>query len=468
MDAKNKRMVMKFGGTSIKDEEMIDKVVSIIKKKHDKGIELVVVVSAFAGTTDQLIEVAEKTKTGSKEEALNLVEKIKRRHLSVSEKVFEEEEIRKNVLEEIESKINELKNFIENVKEIGDRELDFFMSFGEKLSAPVISGALREKNISSIHMTGKEAGVITDNVFGEAKPLEESSKYIKRNLSELLTEKIPVVTGFIGGSEDGDITTLGRGGSDYTASLIGKAIEADEIWIWSDVSGVLTCDPSIMPEAKPLKSISYREAMELSYFGASVLHPKSIKPAIENNIPVIVKNTYNTEANGTKIVKEMKKVEGVVKGVSVEEKVALLNISGLGMLGTPGVAANILDSLASKNINVKMISTGSCEPTISVLIDEKDLKKANRLLKQDLEKGPVEDISYEEDVAVVSVVGAGMAGTPGVAGRVFSTMGKNEINIRMISQGSSEFNISFVIKEKDIKKGVKALHSEFDLEKIGV
>lgn len=460
------KIVMKFGGTSIKNDDLIERVVSIIGKKYSENVGLVIVVSAFAGTTDKLIEAADLVKEGNREAALNLIRGIEDRYKDVASKVVEDQKLLQNVFEDIDSRVSELKTFVNNVNKIDDRELDFFMSFGEKLSAPVVSAALKDKNISSTHLTGKEAGVLTNNAYGRAQPLDRSEKEIRKNILPLLENKVPIVTGFIGSSTEGDITTLGRGGSDYTASLIGEAIGADEIWIWTDVSGVLTCDPKIMPEAKPLKTISHREAMELSYFGANVLHPKSIEPAIKNNIPVIVKNTYEPRAEGTRIVRKEEKIEGVVKGISVEENVALLNISGFGMVGTPGVAANILASLANENINVIMISTGSCEPTISVLIDDDDLEKAKYFLKRDLRNGPVEDISFEEDVAAISVVGAGMAGTPGVAGKVFQTMGKNNINIKMISQGSSEFNISFVIKEKDVKKGVRSLHQAFNLEKM--
>lgn len=460
------KIVMKFGGTSIENEDLIERVVSIIRNKYSSGIDLVVVVSAFSGTTDKLIKAADLVRDGDVEEAIELVAEIKKRYKEVANEVVSDKEVKEEVFEEIDSRINDLKTFISNVNQIGDRELDFFMSFGERLSAPIISGALRDKGIRSSYLTGKEAGIITDNVHGRARPVEGSQEEINEKLRPFLEREVPVVTGFIASSESGDVTTLGRGGSDYTASLIGEAINADEIWIWTDVSGVLTCDPKIMPEAKPLKTISYREAMELSYFGANVLHPKSIEPSIKNDIPVIVKNTYKPEAEGSKIVKEEEKVEGVVKGISVETDVALINVSGFGMLGTPGVASSILNSLARGNINVVMISTGSCEPTISLLVDKTDLDKANRLLKENLRDGPIEEVSYEKDVAAVSVVGAGMAGTPGVAGRVFRTMGENGINIRMISQGSSEFNISFVIKEKDVEEGVKALHSEFNLEEM--
>ncbi|PTD94608.1 aspartate kinase, monofunctional class [archaeon SCG-AAA382B04] len=460
------KIVMKFGGTSIESEDLIERVVSIIKEKYERDIGLVVVVSAFSGTTDNLIEISDFVRDNKRKKAIELVEEVEKRYIEVAKNVIKKENIREEVFDELDSRINELKTFVKNVDSVKERELDFFMSFGERLSAPIISGALCDEGVSSSPLTGKEAGVLTNDIYGDARPLDESEKKIRETLSPLIEEEVPIVTGFIGSSKEGDITTLGRGGSDYTASIIGEAIKADEIWIWTDVSGVLTCDPSIMSNAKPLKSISYREALELSYFGADVLHPKSIEPAIENNIPVIVKNTYNPSAEGTKIVKEEEKIKGVVKGISIEDNVALLNVSGIGMLGKPGVAANILDYLANENINVKMISTGSCEPTISILIDERELEKANDLLKKDLGASVIEEVCYEKDVAAISVVGAGMAGTPGVAGRVFSTMGNSEVNIKMISQGSSEFNISFVIKEKDVEESVKALHSEFGLENI--
>jgi aspartate kinase len=272
-----------------------------------------------------------------------------------------------------------------------------------------------------------------------------------------------VVTGFIAKDEKGTITTLGRGGSDLSASLIGAAIDADEIWFWKETSGVMTTDPKIVPVAKPIPSISYREAMELSYFGAKVLHPRAIEPAIRKGVPVRVKCTFDPDLPGTQIVQGDVRKEGVIKAVTLHKNVALLNISGAGMIGTPGVAARAFTALASAGINIVMISQGSSEANISMIIEEKQLEKAEEAIRSEFPRDLVKDISNNRDVCAVAVVGAGMAGTPGVAARVFKAMGHARINVMVISQGSSEHNISFVVSSKDGERAVQELHREFGL-----
>ncbi|UOY10291.1 aspartate kinase [Methanonatronarchaeum sp. AMET6-2] len=460
------RVVMKFGGTSVKDAEMIKRVASITKEKYNEGVEVVVVVSAMSGTTDQLLQIGENLKKRRKQEAHDLINQIEDRHKETAQKLLSNNELVDSVLVEIDEIIGELRLLAEEMDNFIDRSFDYLMSFGERLSAPIVSAALQDNNVPSTHLTGREAGVITNQCYGSAIPLSESNKRIKESVLPLLNESIPVITGFIGCSKNGDITTLGRGGSDYSASTIGRAIEADEIWIWTDVDGLLTTDPRVVPEAQTLRRISYREAMELSFFGAEVLHPKSIEPAIEKNIPVRVKNTFNPGFEGTLIVKDEEKVEGVVKGVSAERDVALVNISGMDIIGTPGIAADAFGALAEADINIIMISTGSSEPTISLLVDEKDLPRAIKALETEFSNNTIEEITHDPEVSVITVVGSGMAGTPGIAGRVFTAMGQEKINIIMISQGSSEFNISFVIKNQETDKALKSLHKEFGLGNI--
>ncbi|WGI17632.1 aspartate kinase [Methanonatronarchaeum sp. AMET-Sl] len=460
------RVVMKFGGTSVKDAEMIKKVASITHEKYSGGVEVVVVVSAMSGTTDQLLEIGENLKKGKKQKANQLIDEIETRHKNTINQVISDKKLLGEVLGEVGEVFGELRLLADEMDNFIDRSFDYLMSFGERLSAPIVSAAIQDIGVPSTHLTGREAGVITNQCYGSAIPLSESNKRIKESVLPLLNESVPVITGFIGCSKNGDITTLGRGGSDYSASTIGRAIDADEIWIWTDVDGLLTTDPSVVPDAKTLKRISYREAMELSFFGAEVLHPKSIEPAIEKNIPVRVKNTYKPSFKGTLIVKDEEKVEGVVKGVSAERDVALVNITGMDIIGTPGIAADAFGALANADINIIMISTGSSEPTISLLVDEKDLSRATKALKTEFSDNTIEEITSDPEVSVITVVGSGMAGTPGIAGRVFTAIGRKKINIIMISQGSSEFNISFVIKNNQTKKALTQLHKEFGLHNI--
>jgi len=273
-----------------------------------------------------------------------------------------------------------------------------------------------------------------------------------------------VICGFIAENEAGIITTLGRGGSDFTASIVGAAIKADEIWLWKEVDGIMTTDPNIVPEAKPIPVISYIEAMELSYFGAKVLHPRAIEPAIRHGIPVRVKNTFRPEVPGTIVVKDQKQSKDIVKAVTVIKNVALINISGAGMVGTIGVAARVFTALANAGVNIVMISQGSSEANISLVVDEMHLDKAVKGIRTEFKNGIIKEITPDRNISVVAVVGAGMANTPGVAGRVFAALGKAQVNVIMISQGSSQHNISFAVSKEGAKKAVSVLHKEFCLE----
>ncbi|MEM3063112.1 MAG: aspartate kinase, partial [Nitrososphaerota archaeon] len=320
------------------------------------------------------------------------------------------------------------------------------------------------------YYSGGEAGIITDSNFGEAKPLMNVTKYqIRERILPLLDKKIiPIISGFIAFNQEGMITTLGRGGSDYTATIIGSAIKADETWIWTDVDGLMTADPKIVPFAKTLHELSFLEAIEMAVFGAKYMHPKALEPAMEENIPVRIRNLFNQENPGTLITKEVKIIERkIVKAVTSINDVALITVSGIGMIGTPGIAAKIFDTLGKNNINILMISQSVSEANISLIIKRKDLERAITAFETSIfRKDFIQNIETEEDISVIAVVGAGMKGTPGVAARVFNAVAKKGVNVRMIAQGSSELNISFVVKEKDSKKAVQAIHEEFELDKL--
>jgi aspartate kinase len=315
--------------------------------------------------------------------------------------------------------------------------------------------------IDSRPLTGAEAGIVTDSKHGDSRPLAKTYDLIPQRLLPL--KGVPVVTGFIAKDEKGTTTTLGRGGSDLSASLIGAAIDADEIWFWKETPGVMTTDPKIVPSAKTIPLISYREAMEMSYFGAKVLHPRAIEPAIKKGVPVRVKCTFDPESPGTQIVHDDVPKEDVIKAITLNKNVALLNIAGAGMIGTPGIAARAFSALAGAGINIVMISQASSEANISMVVEERQLEKAEDALRSEFPKDIVKEISHNHDVCAVAVVGAGMAGTPGVAARVFKAMGESRINVLMISQGSSEHNISFVVASRDAEMAVQALHREFGL-----
>jgi len=458
------RLVMKFGGVSVADGQKLRHVGDLVRQ-FNRDNEIVLVTSALQGVTDSLLECARKSANeGKVSDVQDFIKKLTERHNQAISEAITDPKIAQEVREVVAVKISELEKAYIGICYLGElttRSLDYISSYGEQLAAPILSGVLRDMGIPSRHFTGAEAGIITDSEYGDSHPLGKTYELIPQRLLPL--KGVPVVTGFIAKDEKGTITTLGRGGSDLSASLIGAAIDADEIWFWKETPGVLTTDPKIVPDAKTIPSISYREAMELSYFGAKVLHPRAIEPAIKKGIPVRVKNTFDPEGPGTQIVQNGIKKKGVIKAVTVSKKVALLNISGAEMIGTPGVAAQVFTALAKAGVNIIMISQGSSEANISIVIEERHVDKAEAALRAELSKDLVKDISHNHNVSALAVVGAGMAGTPGVAARVFKAMGGAGINVVMISQGSSEHNISFVVSEKDAEKAVLELHREFGL-----
>lgn len=464
------RIVMKFGGVSVADGERISHVARLVKQYREQGHELVVITSAMKGITDMLMDAAhEALDNGSTKAIVETIAQIRTMHERAASVCITDEPTREGVMREVNERLDELERALVGICYLGEltpRSLDYIASFGERLAAPLLACALESVGVPSRSFDGRSVGILTDSRHGDAKPLEPTYGRVRDTLVPLLSECVPVVGGFMGATERGAITTLGRGGSDLTASLIGAAVGADEIWLWKETDGIMTTDPHLVPSARPLSQISYTEAMEMSFFGAKVLHPRAIEPAIRHSIPVRVKNTFYPDHEGTLIVAEHVQSESVVKAITVIRNVAMITISGSGMIGTIGVAARVFKSLAEAGVNIRMISQGSSEANISMVVDDVHAKRAVEVLKREFERNTVKDVLLNEEVCVVAVVGAGMIGTPGVAGRVFSTMGRESINVIMISQGSSQSNISFVIEKRDAKRAVEALHAEFALHEM--
>lgn len=460
---------MKFGGTSVGDGSRMKHVAELAKGYRDSGNEIVLVTSALSGVTDALLENARKaSETGKTSAIKEFIADLTKQHHQAAHDAIGENSIVEKVTKEIDSRIEELEKALIGICYLGEltvRSIDYISSYGERLAAPVLCGALNSLGVKSRSFTGGEAGIITTDDYGNAKPLERSYSLVKERIEPILKNGIPVVTGFIGENEAGIITTLGRGGSDFSASIIGAALSADEIWLWKEVHGILTTDPKIVPEARTIPVISYIEAMELSYFGAKVLHPRAIEPAIKHGIPVRVKNTFEPDFPGTIVVKDQKKIKDIVKAVTVIKNVALINISGAGMVGTIGVAARVFTTLANAGVNIIMISQGSSEANISLIVDANHLDNAVKAIRAEFKNGTIKEVAQDRNICVVAVVGAGMANTPGVAGRVFGALGKAGVNVIMISQGSSQHNISFAVSEDGAKKAVQVLHKEFGLER---
>jgi len=473
---------MKFGGSSIANGEKIKNVSNIVKEYYENGKnEIVLVVSALSGITDSLISVAKdlindffdetgiKTNKSYKKDIIDeFIQKTRDRHISTIKDAISDEDVQKNVINKEEDTLRELNEVLLGISYIGEltlRSLDYIMSFGERMSSPIVSASLKSLGINSIPYTGGEAGLITDDKFGSARPLSESYELIRSNIEPFLKEGIPVITGFVARNKKGIITTLGRDGSDYTASIVGSSIDSDEIWLFTDVDGIMTADPDVVPDAQMIPLLSYLEAMELSYFGASVIHPRTLEPAMSKNICVRIKNTFNPSSPGTAIINECEKSDKVAKAISCIDKVALISVRGASMIGTPGVAAKVFSALARADINVIMISQGSSEANISFVVKEDQVEEAYNCLKEEFKDDLIKDIEYKRDVGIIAVVGSGMIGTPGVAAKVFSALFRADINVIMISQGSSEVNISFVVRKDQINEGVIALHKEFNLGK---
>ncbi len=453
---------MKYGGTSVGNAERFLNTANIAIDNYKKGNEVIVVVSAMSGVTDMLLGAANKSLKG--EDIAPIINELRAKHFDACQHI-KKEELWKITKEGIDTLLVDLEKSLIGVHYLGElslRSKDRIVSFGERLSSLILSKTIESQGIPSEKVDAFSL-IVTDNNFGEAAVLfDESYKKISEVLSPMLKKGlIPVVTGFIAKSKDGDITTLGRGGSDYTASIVGAGINADEIWIMTDVDGIMTTNPKICSNAYTIPEMSYLEAMELAYFGAKVLHPRTIEPAISKNIPVRVKNSMS-DSPGTLILKNTNANHKVVKAISIIENAAIVYVSGAGMIGVPGVAAKVFKALGDHNINVYMISQGSSEANISFVISEKDIEKSEIALRKVFPtKELVRDISHIKGVNIISAVGKGMKGAVGTAARLFSAISKDKINILMISQGSSEVSISFVVSKEDGHKAIRAIHKEY-------
>ena len=466
------RLVMKFGGTAVDSPDKVRHVARLVKTLK-KGNEIVCVVSAVRGMTDGLLSIADSVKRGDKNSIEEFVKKSAKTHLDIAQGAIFDKKLKEQAMTVVDKILKELKDVLGGIVLLGEvtpKSLDYLMSFGERLSAPIVSFAMQDIGIQSDHLTGKEIGILTDSNFGEARPLMDTTKLRVNHRLELLLSKgsVPVVTGFVGADQHGNITTIGRGGSDYTATIIAASINADEVWLWSDVDGLMTADPKIVNDAQVLKEVSFSEAMEMALFGAKYMHPRALEPVIETKIPIRIRNTFNVKHTGTVITQNpSRESQKIVKSVSAIRHTALIDVSGGGMVGTPGTAAKIFDTLAKNRINIMMISQSPSESSISMVVRKSDLDKATTTLELNMLGKVIKQVKVNDDVAVIAVVGSGMRGIKGVAAKVFGAVAKRGINVIMIAQGSSELNLAFVVNDRDCGQAVQALHDEFGLCKAG-
>ncbi len=460
--------ILKFGGSSVGSSEKIKNVIDIIASIIKKETKTAVVFSAFQGITDELIRISKLASTGNTKYQ-ELFGNLEQRHLSTAKDLISVKK-QSNILANIKLNLNELEDVIHGVfliKELSPRTLDFILSFGERLSAYIIANALQDRGIPSEYLDSREL-VRTDNSFGNAKvDFEVTTKRIKNYFRS--HKKLQVITGFIGYTVNNETTTLGRGGSDYTAAIFGAVLNVSEIQIWTDVDGVMTADPRKVKNAFSLPHITYEEAMELSHFGAKVIHPPTIQPAFSRKIPIIIKNTFNPEFAGTLITSKPNSNKFTIKGLSSIDNIALIRVQGSGMIGVSGIAKRIFSALAEVKINVILITQASSEHSLCIAVLPQNALLAKKSIEKEFKfeifENLVNEPVIEENVSIVAVVGENMRNYPGISGKVFQALGRNGINIVAIAQGSSELNISTVVSREHESKALNALHDSLFLSK---
>ncbi|MBE7468186.1 MAG: aspartate kinase [Anaerolineae bacterium] len=466
-------IVMKFGGTSVGSVPALEKLVEIVKTGRQQGHSLVVVVSAMSGVTDMLLNAAHRAEAGDEETAHTARAAITQKHAEATLHFLGDTPERTAVLAQINSLLDEFELLCHGIRVLGEltpRALDVIAGMGERISVPQVTAILNRAGVPAQGVAATEL-IVTDGRFGAAVPLvEATAAKTQAGLRPILgAGKTPVITGFIAATEDGIPTTLGRGGSDYTATILGRALEADEVWIWTDVNGVMTTDPRVVPEAHPIAHLSYAEISELSFFGAKVLHSQAIRPARRVGMPVRILNTFEPTHPGTLITANAPESNRAVKAVAAIKNMSLVTVEGPGMAGIPGVAGRTFMGVARTDTNVLMISQASSEQSICFVIPSADVGKVVKSLEQELareiERRDLEPVRWEDEVVVLAIVGAGMKGTPGISGRLFGALGREKINVIAIAQGSSEFNISLVISRSEADRAVRVIHDEFELEK---
>jgi aspartate kinase len=461
-------LVMKFGGTSVGSQAAITQATEIVKKSTRDWARLVVVVSAMRGVTDALIESAAAAAQGDEALYQSLIKDLQTRHHAVVDELLSDVSERDLMLGTIDEYIAELSAYCRSIHVLGEvtpRGMDTITSLGERINARVVASVLRQSGIRSQAIDATEL-VVTDASFQNAVPLMEATRtQVEVRLEPLLQEKIvPVVTGFISATQDGIITTLGRGGSDYTAAILGDCLDAKEVWTWTDVDGVMTADPRVVPDARVIPELSFNEISELAYFGAKVLHPKTLRPLVERGIPLWVKNTFNPSFPGSQIIGSPHTVKGKVTAISAIRELSMITVEGRGMMGVPGIAARTFAAVARQGASVLMISQASSEQSICFVIptnaEVSVIQSIEDEMALELARRDIDHVWAMKDIVIVTAVGAGLRHTPGISGHIFSALGDADINVIAIAQGSSEYSISIVVAANDADHAMQQIHQE--------
>jgi aspartate kinase len=445
-------IVMKFGGTSVESAEAIARVASIVKARIDR--KPVVVVSAMGKTTNKLLAIANSAITGKREEYLRQIHELRDFHSREARQVVplsHRAELDRTLDDHFQD-LTELAKGLAILGELTPRSIDAISSYGERLSSYIVSLAFEHYGLPAAHVDSRKV-IVTDHRHTQAAPVySETYRRLENTIPRLAQDRVVVMGGFIGSTEDGVTSTLGRGGSDFTASIVGAGIKAEEIQIWTDVDGMLTADPTILPGGHRVKIISFSEAAELAYFGAKVLHPSTVVPAIERNIPVLILNSRRPEVPGTRIVAEAVRCHNAVKSIACKRRIMLVNIHSTRMLMAHGFLRRIFEVFDRHETPVDMVATS--EVSVSLTID--NTAQTKRICE---ELSEFSEVSMEPDQAIVCLVGENIRYTPGVASRVFHALG--DVNVRMISQGASLLNLSVIVAERDLRRAVESLHAEF-------
>jgi aspartokinase/homoserine dehydrogenase 1 len=462
---RNFMLVLKFGGSSVGSPDGINAIIGILSGKEYSGNVPAVIVSAFSKVTDTLIEMANTACRG--EEYAKQLDSLTRRHIDFADKFLKAAE-KKNAAKIIEKNIKELSQILDGISLLGElslRSMDLVMSFGERLCASLIAPIFSANGIEAEYLDARPL-VKTDSRFGRAQILKKETE---DNIKAFFKDKkvLQVVTGFIGSTEDGHTTTVGRDGSDLSAAVFAAALGAKKLEIWTDVDGILTADPDYVKNAFRIDEISYTEAMEISHFGARVIFPSSVKPALEKGIPIFIRNTFNPASAGTRIVAKADTGKFPIRGISSITDIALIRLQGTGMVGVAGFSARVFGALARKGINIMLITQSSSEYSICFAVLPEEAPQADAVLKEEffheMKNGSIDKPIVEKDLSIIAVVGLAMKSISGIAGKVFHALGRNGINIIAIAQGSSETNISAVISKQDEGKALNAIHDAFFL-----
>jgi bifunctional aspartokinase / homoserine dehydrogenase 1 len=464
-------LVMKFGGTSVGGAAAIESLAAITRDQRAAWGQVAVVVSAMSGVTDLLIEGARTAAGGDRLTYLDIARRLRDKHAAALAELVGATEAaasdRSAVGDEIERLVDEFELLCHSVSVLGEvspRALDAISGLGERMSARLVAAVLRARDIPAEALDATEL-VLTSADFGNAIPLQPQTRVrIRSRLKPLLDQGVvPVVTGFIAATESGATTTLGRGGSDYSGAIVGAALDADEVAIYTDVDGVMTTDPRLAPDARVIDVLSYAEMSELAYFGAKVLHPRAVRPVVERGIPLRIRNTFNPSHAGTLVVQHVEPNGRAIKAVTSIKGMSVITVEGRGMIGVPGVAARTFGAVASVGANVLMISQASSEQSICFVVPmSASAGVAAALedgLRHELERRDVDRIAARDGVVIITAVGAGMRDTPGVASQVFGALAERRINVVAIAQGSSESSISLVVGAADADDAMRAIHA---------